>query len=196
MENEIQSYLQEGAKMSNDIALKLTDSIKKVTQEVIECYRRGNKILICGNGGSAADAQHFAAEFVNRFKIERKPLPVITLTTNASVLTSIGNDYGFDYVFSKQVEAFGKTDDLLIVITTSDISFEKNGHSTNIANALVASKKIGMKNIGLISKKSKIILDYLDHSLPVPHTDTPHIQEAHIAILHIICQIAEDRLFN
>ncbi len=163
MENEIQSYLQEGAKMSNDIALKLTDSIKKVTQEVIECYRRGNKILICGNGGSAADAQHFAAEFVNRFKIERKPLPVITLTTNASVLTSIGNDYGFDYVFSKQVEAFGKTDDLLIVITTSDISFEKNGHSTNIANALVASKKIGMKNIGLISKKSKIILDYLDH---------------------------------
>lgn len=193
---EIKLYLKEGADLRLKMANDMVADIEKATRMVIDCYQNGNKLLICGNGGSAADAQHFAAEMVNRFKIDRVPLPAISLTTDPSVITSIGNDSGFDYVFEKQVRALGNSGDILIVITTSDISPEKNGHSANIFNALVVAQKKGMKTMGFISQKSKKILDYLDMPLIIPHQDTPRIQEAHIAVIHIICEIAEKKIFE
>lgn len=196
MKEEISQFLTDSANLKKKMSEEMTDVIELCVNKVIECYKNGNKILVCGNGGSAADAQHFAAEFVNRFKIDRDPLPAIALTTDTSSLTAIGNDAGYDYVFEKQVKAHGDKEDLLFVITTSDISFEQNGHSTNIAKALVTAKEMNLITIGLVSEKSHDILKYLDYQLIVPHKDTPRIQEAHITLLHIICEIAERELFN
>lgn len=196
MIEEIKFYLEEGANLRLKMADEMAADIEKAARMIIDCYRSGNKLMICGNGGSAADAQHFAAEMINRFKIDRAPLPAIALTTDPSVITSIGNDSGFDYVFEKQVRALGNQGDILIAITTSDISSEKNGHSANIFKALVAAREKGIKTIGFVSQKSKKILDYLDIPLIVPHQDTPRIQEAHIATIHIICEIAEKNIFE
>lgn len=196
MEDEIKKYLRESAELKNKMADKLAGPLEESINMIRGCFKAGGKILICGNGGSAADAQHFAAELVNKFKIDRVPLPAIALTTDSSILTSIGNDSGFDYVYAKQVQAFGKEGDILIVITTSDITFDQNGHSTNIALSLKAGKEKKMKIIGLVSQKSQRILDFLDLALIVPHNETPRIQEGHITLLHIICEIVEKRIFN
>ncbi len=196
MKERIEQFLKESAKVKTKMAVTMTSDIERAIDVVMDCLRSGHKILICGNGGSAADAQHFAAEFTNRYKIERPPLPAIALTTDSSALTSIGNDSGFDFVFDKQIHALGQPGDILFVLTTSDISLDKNGHSTNIARALITAREKKLHTIGLVSLKSKKILEYLDIALVVPHTDTPRIQEGHITLLHIICELAEQKLFN
>lgn len=163
---------------------KYKESIIEIAEKIYECFKRGNKLLICGNGGSAADAQHMAAEFVNRFKIEKKPLPAIALTTDTSIITSIGNDYSFNEIFSKQVLALGKEGDILLGISTS-------GRSKNIVNALKSAKEIGLINIGLSGDYTEEMGRLCDYYIYVPSKNTPRIQEAHILIEHIICEIID-----
>lgn len=196
MTNEaIQEQLHESANAKLRAAETMADGIKRAIEMMLECFRGKKKVLICGNGGSAADAQHFAAEFVNRFRKEREPLPVMALTTDTSVLTSIGNDSSFDNVFEKPVRAFGQEGDLLFVITTSDIEDIDHGHSSNLARALHAAKDRNLRSIGLVSQKSKRILEQLDLALIVPHNDTARIQEVHATVLHIISDLVEKELF-
>ena len=152
---------------------------------VTEALERGNKVLLCGNGGSAADAQHIAAELTGRFKIERMPLPGIALTTDTSALTAIGNDYGFDQVFSRQVAALAKEGDVVIGISTS-------GNSLNVIYALETAKEMGCKAIGLTGKGGGKMNDVCDLNIIVPSDDTARIQEMHILIGHILCQLVDN----
>ena len=151
----------------------------------IETLKNGNKILLCGNGGSAADAQHIAAELTGRYKIERRGLPAIALTTDTSALTAIGNDYGYNKVFERQVESLASMGDLVIGISTS-------GNSENIFNALSVARSIGCKTLGFTGKKGGIMNDVCDLNLIVPSDNTPRIQEMHILFGHIICQAIDN----
>ncbi len=159
--------------------------LENIASEIISSIKDGNKLMICGNGGSAADAQHMAAEFVNRFLKERKPLPAIALTTDTSNLTSIANDYSFDDVFLKQVEAIGKKGDVLIGISTS-------GNSSNVFKALDKAKSMGIKTVGFLGKNGGKIKEVCDLVLIVPSDSTPRIQEVHGFIIHVICEIVEN----
>lgn len=164
----------------------------KIEQAAILCsdaLRRGNKILLAGNGGSAADAQHIAAELVNRFGFDRPALAAVSLTTDSSVLTSISNDYGFTRIIARQVEAIGTRGDILIVISTS-------GNSENILEGVSEAGKKGIKTIGLTGKTGGRMKESCDLLLNVPSDETPRIQEAHIMIGHIICSIIESSLFE
>ena len=152
-----------------------------------ETINNGGKILLFGNGGSAADAQHIAAELSGRYKSERRGLPGIALTTDTSVLTAVGNDYGYDRVFDRQVEALAREGDLLIGISTS-------GNSKNVLRALSLGRNIGCKTIGLSGKDGGAMDDFCDVNIVVPSDDTPRIQEMHIMIGHIICQAIDDAL--
>ncbi|AEA34433.1 D-sedoheptulose 7-phosphate isomerase [Hippea maritima] len=162
--------------------------IRSISENIALSIKNGGKVLICGNGGSAADAQHMAAEFVNRFLKERKPLPAIALTVDSSVLTSIANDYDFNDVFAKQVEAIGNEGDILIGISTS-------GNSENVFNALSVAKDKGMKTIGFLGKDGGKILPLCDYAIVVKSNSTPRIQEIHEFVMHTICQMVEDELF-
>ena len=161
------------------------EEIRKVADEIINAFEEGHTLFICGNGGSAADAQHMAAEFVNRFLKERKPLPAIALTTDTSNLTSIANDYSFDEVFEKQLKALAKSGDVLIGISTS-------GNSKNVVKAFETAKAIGVKTVGLLGKSGGILKDISDYAIVVNSDSTPRIQEVHIFIIHTICQMVED----
>ncbi|WP_456449632.1 D-sedoheptulose 7-phosphate isomerase [Hydrogenimonas sp.] len=152
---------------------------------VTEALQAGNKVLLCGNGGSAADAQHIAAELTGRFKIERRPLPAIALTTDTSALTAIGNDYGFDQIFSRQVAALAKEGDVLVGISTS-------GNSPNVVYALETAKNFGCKTIGLSGKGGGEMNNVCDLNIIVPSDDTARIQEMHILIGHILCQLVDN----
>jgi len=187
MENDIKNMIKESIELKKSVMNTHTGSIKDLINLVIGCYRTGNKILICGNGGSAADSQHFAAEFVGKFKLKRKAFPCIALTTDTSILTAWSNDYGFDTVFSRQAEALGNKGDVLIAISTS-------GNSNNIIEALQTAKKKGMKTAALLGSNGGKVKGMADYELIVPSEDTPRIQEAHTTILHIICEIAEREL--
>jgi len=197
MKQEIEDIIKETIQAkqlllkNKNVLIQIENSINLI----IRALKKRKKILIFGNGGSASDAQHFAGELINRFKINRNPLPALSLATDTSVLTSIANDSGYDYVFSKQIEALGQKGDIAIAITTSDIELKKGTHSANIANALLVAKKIGMIRIGLLSKKSKEASKLVDIAIQVPLENTPRIQEVHIIILHIICEIVEKILF-
>ena len=160
-------------------------TLENIANEIINSIKNGNKLMICGNGGSAADAQHMAAEFVNRFLRERKPLPAIALTTDTSNLTSIANDYSFDDVFLKQVEAIGKKGDIVIGISTS-------GNSSNVFKALDKAKDMGIKTVGFLGKDGGKIKEICDLALVVPSNSTPRIQEIHGFVIHIICEMVED----
>ena len=167
------------------------DKIIELTQWAQDTLESGGKLLIFGNGGSAADAQHLAAEFVNRFLINRRPLPALALTTDTSVITSIGNDFSFDVIFAKQVEAFGKPEDLALGISTS-------GTSTNVVKAMEAAKKIGMKTVALTGGTKRPggdLADICDMVLNVPSDATQHIQETHLWVEHILCEIVEKNMF-
>lgn len=148
---------------------------------VSEAIKNGHKLLLCGNGGSAADAQHIAAELSGRYKIERRGLPAIALTTDTSVLTAVGNDYGFDRVFDRQVEALAINGDVLIGISTS-------GHSKNVVRALALARAMGCKTIGLSGRDGGVMSEFCDINIIVPSNDTPRIQEMHSLIGHILCQ--------
>lgn len=196
MKEFIINNLEESAKVKLESTKVLIEDIQKAVELIIECFKSGNKVLIFGNGGSAADAQHIAGEFINKFRIDRKPLPAISLVTDTSVLSSISNDSSYSHVFEKQINALGKKGDVVLAITTSDFSNEINGHSSNIYFGLKAARELGLATIGLVSIKSKKILDYLDVSIKVPATDTPRIQETHLAVEHIICDLVEQKLFG
>lgn len=149
------------------------------------CFEQGHKVLVIGNGGSAADAQHIAAEFTGRFMRERRPLPAIALTTNSSSLTAIANDYGYDKVFLRGLEAFGQVGDVLIGISTS-------GKSPNIVLAIQRAKHLGLTTIGLTGQGGGDLVDHADICIRVPSRSTPRIQEMHITLIHILCGIVED----
>ncbi|HPX88891.1 MAG TPA: SIS domain-containing protein [Methylophilaceae bacterium] len=146
--------------------------------------QNGGKILIMGNGGSAADSQHIAAEIVGRYKKERKGMPAIALTTDTSILTSVGNDYGYDYIFARQIEALCRPEDLVIGITTS-------GNSANVVRAIEAAKAIGATTVGLTGGTGGKLKDLCDFSLVIPSSVTARIQEAHIFVGHSLCEILE-----
>ena len=163
----------------------LEADIKKACETAVAILKAGGKILLCGNGGSAADAQHIAAELTGRYKTERGALAGIALTTDTSALTAIGNDYGYEFVFSRQLEALGREGDLLIAISTS-------GNSGNVVKALELARKIGIKTIGLSGRTGGAMNELCELNLVVPSNDTPRIQEMHIMIGHIICQAIDD----
>jgi len=156
---------------------------------VADTFKAGNKLLICGNGGSAADAQHLAAEFVNRFMIERPPLPAVALSTDTSIITSIGNDYTFDQIFSKQIKAIGKDGDVLMAISTS-------GDSKNVILAVKVARDMGIKTIGLTGKGGGKMAKMVDILLNVDSDVTARIQEVHITAGHIICELVDHILFH
>lgn len=162
-------------------------SIEACAQTLLSVLKNGNKILIFGNGGSAADSQHFAAELVSRFQKERQALPAIALTTDSSILSAIGNDYSFEKVFKRQVEALGRAGDIAFAISTS-------GKAKNVLLAVQAAQKAGMKTIGLTGDKGGDLASSVDLALCVPSKITARIQEAHILIIHILCQLLEENL--
>ena len=159
-------------------------AISNVGIKMQDCIKNGGKILIMGNGGSAADAQHIAAEIVGRFKKERKGMPAIALTTDTSIITSVGNDYGYDYIFARQIEALCRAEDLVIGITTS-------GNSANVVRAMLAAKEIGAVTIGLTGGNGGQLSTICDHNLVMPSAVTARIQEAHIFVGHSLCEILE-----
>jgi len=156
---------------------------------IIDSFAAGGKLLLCGNGGSAADAQHLAAEFVNRFLINRIPLPALALTTDTSILTSVGNDFSYDDIFAKQVQALGKKEDVFLGISTS-------GNSVNVERAVDAAKKIGMQTGILTGGSGGALVGQVGIALLVPSDKTPHIQETHLWIEHMICWLVDERMFG
>ncbi|MCH9646127.1 MAG: D-sedoheptulose 7-phosphate isomerase [Proteobacteria bacterium] len=179
IENEFAEHLKVAQTMS-----KLTDGVETAAQLCINSLNNGGKILIFGNGGSAADAQHIAAELVGRYKVERRGLPSIALTTDTSALTSIGNDYGYGHVFDRQVEALANKGDVVIGISTG-------GSSENVINGLQTAKELGCKLIGFSGRDGGDMNTLCDVNLVVPAEDTPRIQEMHIVIGHTICHLID-----
>lgn len=162
----------------------LLNEIDQLAICIIECFQNGGKILLCGNGGSASDALHMAGELVGRFQVERKPLPAIVLNADVATITSISNDYSYDKVFVRQVEAYIKSEDIILGISTS-------GNSNNVYSALEVAKKVGAKTAALLGKDGGIIKDIVDYPIVVPDKVTARIQESHITIIHIICELID-----
>ena len=183
---KIRNYIISSSDIIHDSAL-LAPSIEKSIQAIVRCLKKGNKVVLFGNGGSAADAQHIAAEFIGRFKINRKSLPAIALSNNSSTITAISNDFSFDSVFSRQCESLISKGDVVIGISTS-------GNSLNVKKGINTSKKNGAITIGLLGNKGGSIKRCVDIPLIVNSTSTPHIQEVHRTIYHIICEIVEKEL--
>jgi len=181
--------LEESANIKRMVAQNLSDIIADAARIILNAYKAGRKVLLVGNGGSAADAQHIAAELAGRFKLERSGLPAIALTTNTSTLTALANDYGYDSVFSRQVEALANAQDVLIAITTS-------GTSPNILKAAETAHSKGVVVIALTGKNGGKLKSMADLAIAVPSDNTPRIQEAHITIGHIICHLVERGMFE
>ncbi len=189
MEELIVRAFEESADVKLSFVKKNLKTITSVVELIVEAFHDGNKVMLFGNGGSAADAQHIAAEFVNRFMIERPPLPAMALTTDTSVITSIGNDYKYDDIFLKQIKALGKEGDIAWGISTS-------GNSPNVLKALKEAKKMGLKTIGLTGKDGGKMAKMVDYLLNVESDSTPRIQETHITLSHVICELVDIKLFN
>ena len=184
---EISDSISVKQKMLEDAAL--VNSIQEVAGVCVAAFRKGNRVLLAGNGGSAADAQHIAAEFVSRYAFDRPGLPAIAFTTDTSILTAIGNDYGYDQVFRRQLEANGRQGDVFIAITTS-------GSSPNVLAALQCARELGILAVGLTGEGGTKMEPFCDHCIKVPSMNTPRIQESHILLGHIICGIVENTLFD
>ena len=174
-------------KVINDKGLIL--EIETITTKIIKAFKDGNKLLLCGNGGSASDAQHIAAELTGRFIKERKPLYAEALHVNSSYMTAVSNDYGFESTYSRMLEAIGKKGDVLIALSTS-------GNSENVVNAVKMANSLEMISIGMSGNKGGKIKDLCQHNIIIPSSNTARIQEAHIIVGHIFCQIIEDKLFD
>lgn len=162
--------------------------LEQITEQMVQAFKRGSKILLCGNGGSAADAQHIAAEFVGRFKRERRSLPAIALTTDTSVLTALSNDYSYETVFARQVEGLGQKGDILIALSTS-------GTSKNVIEAVKRAKEMGLIVVGCTGQTGGELKKLADFNFAAGSTKTPHVQEMHITALHAISEAVEDALF-
>jgi D-sedoheptulose 7-phosphate isomerase len=189
MQEKIKAALKESIEVKQQVIKKLTSNIEQAARWMTESLKNGNKILIFGNGGSAADAQHLAAELIGRYLKERRPLPAIALSTDTSILTSLSNDYGFDTVFARQVEGLAKAGDIAIGISTS-------GNSKNVLEGVEKAKELGCKTIGLLGCDGGRIADVADLALTVPCKSTPRIQESHITIGHILCGLIEEEIFS
>lgn len=189
MEKIIENALRESLKVKEDFIRENMTRLAFLAEKIALAFTTDRKLMICGNGGSAADAQHIAAEFVNRFILERPPLPAIALTTDTSIITSVGNDYSFDEIFSKQVKAIGVQGDILLAISTS-------GNSANIIHALEAARNQGIYTVGLTGGDGGRLAKLADMALVVKSKTTARIQEAHSLVGHIICQLVDYILFQ
>ena len=189
MEDHIIKIFKESSQLKEVFVNENLLGIVKVIEAITEALKGGNKILLFGNGGCAADAQHLAAEFINRFVIERPPLPAIALNTDTSVITSIGNDYDFSEIFEKQIRAIGKPGDVAWGISTS-------GNSLNIVKALETAKKMNLITVGFTGRDGGNITKIVDYSLNVSSNSVPRIQEVHITAGHAICEMVDYKLFQ
>lgn len=185
MQNMINKEFQLHLETIQKVQETMSETLESACQMAIDTLKNGNKVLLCGNGGSAADAQHIAAELTGRYKTERRGLPGIALTTDTSALTAIGNDYGYDRIFDRQFEALANEGDLLIGISTS-------GNSANVINAFKLAKQMKCKTLGLSGRNGGAMNEVCDLNLVVPSSDTPRIQEMHILFGHTICQAIDD----
>jgi len=189
MKEEIAQIFRESADLKLRFIRQNADVLVLVVRMIVTAFKSGNKVLLFGNGGSAADAQHIAGEFINRFLIERPPLPAISLTTDTSVLTSISNDYGYADSFSKQVKALGKEGDVAFGISTS-------GAAANVIKAVRVAREMGIKTVGLSGRDGGELAKNVDVSIVVDSQVTPRIQEVHITIGHVICEMVDRMLFQ
>ena len=187
----IQKEIQESIELKNRVKEELSEKIVEAAHALAECIKNGGKLLLCGNGGSAADAQHLAGELVVRLSSDytRSALPAITLSSNDYVLTACANDFGFEQVFSRQIEALGKPEDVLLCISTS-------GNSPNLITAANKAKEKKMTTVGLLGRDGGQLKNLSDLSIIVPSNNTPRIQEIHIFICHILCELVEKELFG
>lgn len=189
MKDAIHQAFEESIRVKQVFLRDNLDSLVDAIDAIVDCFRKGNKLLLFGNGGSAADAQHIAAEFVNRFLVERPPLPAIALTTDSSILTSIANDYDYERVFAKQLRALGKAGDVALAISTS-------GNSANVLGAIEVCRQLKIKTIGLTGGNGGKMAGQVDILLAVSAgRNSPRIQETHILVGHVICDIVDQRLF-
>lgn len=179
-----------------DASIAVKQELKKqapllasIAGRIVQAFADGNKVILFGNGGSAADAQHLAAEFVGRFLVERRPLPALALNVNGSCLTAIGNDYGYDLVFARQLEALGKKGDVVIGISTS-------GSSPSVIEAIKTARNLGMVTIGLTGRSGGQLKNAAEICVCVPSSDTPRIQESHILVGHVVCALVDEAMFG
>ncbi|UCF56414.1 MAG: D-sedoheptulose 7-phosphate isomerase [Deltaproteobacteria bacterium] len=189
MEKIIQKALRESVKVKEDFIKENMTKLIFFADKIALALTSDRKLLLCGNGGSAADAQHIAAEFINRYELERPPLPAIALTTDTSIITSVGNDYSFDEIFSKQVKALGVEGDVLLALSTS-------GNSANVIEAVKAARSQGIYTVGLTGGKGGQLASLADMSMVVKSNITARIQETHILVGHIICELVDYILFQ
>jgi len=187
--NEIEKQIKESIEPKKKISEKYVNVIASITEEIIKAYKNNKKVLWFGNGGSAADAQHLACEFVSRFAFDRAGLKSMALTTNTSILTAVSNDYNYDKVFERQVDTFAEKGDVLIGLSTS-------GNSTNVIKALKLGKKKSAITVAFVGKNIDKVKDFVDYIIPVPSSNTARIQESHIMVGHIICYLVEKSLFE
>lgn len=190
-ENRVSRLVEASIATKQDLlgSANVISIVARVSELLVSALRGGNKILLFGNGGSAADAQHIAAELVGRFAFNRAALPALALSVNSSCVTAIGNDYGFDQVFSRQIEALGRPGDVAIGISTS-------GNSPNVMTGFSAAKKIGLHTVGLTGQTGGELLNKVDYCICAPSRETPRIQECHILIGHILSEIVEREIFH
>lgn len=189
IENKIKKAFEDSIRVKEKFFKENILLIKEVAETIAKTLNEGGKILIFGNGGSATDASHIAAEFVNRFKRERPGLPAIALNTDMAVITAIANDYDYSEIFAKQIKALGQQGDIAIGISTS-------GASRNILKAVEVARKRGLKTVAFTSKKGEKLISRVDYAFAVPSEETPRIQETHITLGHILCELVEDILFE
>jgi len=183
--SELAEAFLESARLKEAFIRKNAGRLYEVFLEIARRIKDGKKLLLCGNGGSAADCQHIAAELVGRFKVERAPLPAIALTTDTSILTAVGNDYSFDRIFERQVQALGREGDVLLAISTS-------GKSRNVLLAVEKAKEMGILTVGLSGKGGGELARLADYCFVVESTSTPRIQEVHITVGHALCEFVEE----
>jgi len=181
---KVAASLQEGAELRVKVTHDNAHAIVEASSLITGCLRSGGKLLLFGNGGSAEDAQHLAAEFIGRFSGERRALPAVALTTDSSILTAVGNDYGFEQIFARQIEGLGRSNDVAIAISTS-------GNSPNVIAAVQAARKQGLKTVGLAGKDGGMLAKCVDVAITVSAINTARIQECHIAIGHLFCELVE-----
>lgn len=189
VEEIIQNALRDSIKIKENFIQENISNLILFAEKIASAFTNDRKLMICGNGGSAADAQHIAAEFVNRYMLERPPLPAIALTTDTSIITSIGNDYSFDEIFSKQLKALGMEGDILLAISTS-------GNATNVISTVKAARAMGIYTVGLTGGNGGQLAGLVDMALLVKSSTTARIQETHILVGHIICQLVDYVLFQ
>ena len=185
----IQNHAEEGAKLRVAFFAENAHVVDGAALAMARCLAAGGKILVCGNGGSAADAQHMTGELLGRFLMERPSLPAVALTVDTSTLTAIGNDYGYEDIFSRQVQGLGRKGDVLVAISTS-------GNSGNVLKAIEAAREAGLAVVGFTGKGGGRMAALCDHLINVPSSHTPHIQEIHEAVMHLLCQLIDHYLFE